>query len=297
MKVVVVGGGPAGLEAARISALRGHDVTLLEGRAELGGGAALWAKLPGREVMGQLSEYFTSRLPEVGVEVRTGVTATAEDVLALSPDVVVVATGAEYSRTGTNGASPHPVPGHDQPWVHTFEDVVRDGLELEGKVVVFDDEGFHSGAGVAELLAQRGASVELISRKQTPGASLGIAIGYIAGRLRAAGVVQHNGTLLVGIGDHEVSILELMTQQAQSIENVDHIVLTTAREAIHSLEHELDGKVDHLYVIGDALAPRTLRTATYEGHRFGRVIGDPDMPATVLEAVFDRKPWGQVPAA
>jgi NADPH-dependent 2,4-dienoyl-CoA reductase/sulfur reductase-like enzyme len=297
MGVVVVGGGPAGLEAARIAALRGHRVTLLEARDELGGGAALWARLPGREVMAQLGEYFAARLPEIGVDVRTGVRATAEDVLALSPDVVVVATGSAYSRTGVNGASPHPIAGHDQPWVHAFEDVVRDGLELSGKVVVVDDEGYHPGAGVAELLAQRGATVELVSRKQTPAASLGIAIGYVAGRLRASGVVQHNGTMVVGIGDHEVSLLELMSQQPSTIADVDHVVLTTAREAIHDLEAALEDRVDYVYVVGDALSPRTLRVATYEGHRFGRVIGDADMPASVSEAMFDRKPWSQVPAA
>ncbi len=297
MNVVVVGGGPAGLEAARMAALRGHRVTLLEAQDELGGGTALWAKLPGREAMAQMAEYFKIRLPEIGVEVQTGVKASAEDVLALSPDIVVVATGSVYDPSGAGGASPYPIPGHDQPWVHTFEDIVRDGLELSGKVVVFDDEGFHPGCGVAELLANRGATVELVSRKLTPAASIGIAIGYAVGRLRASGVVQHNGTLVTQIGDHEVSLLELMSQSPSTIEGVDHVVLTTARLAVHALEAELEGKVDYVYVVGDALAPRTLRVATYEGHRFGRVIGDPDMPANISEAMFDRKPWAQVPAA
>jgi 2,4-dienoyl-CoA reductase-like NADH-dependent reductase (Old Yellow Enzyme family) len=296
-KVVVVGGGPAGLEAARIAALRGHTVTLLERGSALGGGVALWAALPGREVMGGLPTYFRDQLPALGVDVRLDTTADADTVLALEPDAVVIATGSRYRRDGSNAAAPRPLPGHDGANVHGPEEIIRGDVKLSGKVVVIDDEGYHTASGVAELLAAGGAQVELVSRRGTAGASLGLAIGYVVGRLLAAGVVLHDGFMATSVADGKVELFHALRQQPVTIEGVDHVVLATMREAVFDLQEPLEGQVPYVYLVGDALAPRNLRVATYEGHRFGRAIGEPDAPKTTSEELFRVNHWHQVPAA
>jgi 2,4-dienoyl-CoA reductase-like NADH-dependent reductase (Old Yellow Enzyme family)/NADPH-dependent 2,4-dienoyl-CoA reductase/sulfur reductase-like enzyme len=288
MKVVVVGGGPAGLEAARVAAGRGHRVVLLERRQALGGGLALWARLPGREHLTSTITWFERRLAEHRVDVRTGVDADENAVLVESPEVVVLATGAQYARGGQSGFEPQPIPGWDRPFVHTPEDVLADGASLAGTVVVLDDEGLHTGAGVAELAARRGAQVELVSRKAFPAADLATnhQLPYVAARLRETGVAVSTGTYIREIGDGSVTLIELATGRLRVVENVDAVVLATMRLVPPTLQDSLEERVEYVYRIGDALAPRGLREATYEGHRFARVIGEPDMPPDVIAEAF-----------
>jgi 2,4-dienoyl-CoA reductase (NADPH2) len=210
---------------------------------------------------------------------------------------VILASGSRYRRDGASGFAPRPLSGAEQTFVHGPEEIIRGEAVLSGKIVVIDDEGYHTGVGVAEMLAAGGAQVELISRKQTVGASLGLAIGYVAARLRAHGAVTHDGYAATVIGDHTVTIFELMSQASTTIEDVDYVVITTMREAIDELYDPLESKVPYVYLVGDALAPRNLRVATYEGHRFGRVIGDPNMPASVSDELFAVNKWHQLPAA
>jgi NADPH-dependent 2,4-dienoyl-CoA reductase/sulfur reductase-like enzyme len=99
-KVVVVGAGPGGLEAARVAALRGHEVVLLEARDKPGGALALWADLPQRAVFHQAISWWQRELERLGVSVRFGKAAAEDDVLVEEPDAVIIATGARYSRGG-----------------------------------------------------------------------------------------------------------------------------------------------------------------------------------------------------
>lgn len=287
--VVVVGGGPAGLEAARIAATRGNRVTLFEGRPSIGGGVVLWGKLPSRDTMRSLPNYFAVQLAMLGVDVRTGTRATVETVLAREPDVVVVATGSCYSREGLSGPAPWPIAGADLPHVLVPEDVIGTGRALPGKVVVVDDEGYHAASGIAEMLALAGSEVVYVARKGMPAASLGIAIGYIGARLAKAGVRMVLGHFVSEITASTVT-LQSMAGTTLHEENVSHVVLSTSRQPVDELHSELQGKVPYIYLVGDALAPRGLREAIYEGHRFGRVIGDPDMPASVTDELFRLDP-------
>jgi 2,4-dienoyl-CoA reductase-like NADH-dependent reductase (Old Yellow Enzyme family)/pyruvate/2-oxoglutarate dehydrogenase complex dihydrolipoamide dehydrogenase (E3) component len=286
MRVVVIGGGPAGLEAARVAAMRGHTVSLFESNKRLGGGVALWGDLPGRSVMKSLVNFLTRRMSDLNVDVHTETTATPESVLELSPDVVILASGSHYRRDGLSGFSIAPIEGWDQAFVVGPEQVIRGEVSPKGRVLVLDDEGMHTATGVAEMLAIGGAQVDLITRHVMLAPNLEMAIPYVARRVAEAGVSVRTLHFLRSIGDHSATIFNIGTQQEETIEGLENVVLATSREPVDHLYEELLGKVDYVYLIGDALAPRLLKEATYEGNRFARVIGEPNMPARIEDELF-----------
>src|SRR5207249_7999654 len=150
-KVVIVGGGPGGMEAARVSALKGHKVVLFEGRERLGGALALWAYLPGREHYQAAIEWWQAELKRLPVDVRLGSQADLARVLAERPDAVIVASGARYSPGGRSITHDADIPGFAQPFVYRPEDILLDGAQPSGRVLLLDGEGFHASTGVAEL--------------------------------------------------------------------------------------------------------------------------------------------------
>jgi NADPH-dependent glutamate synthase beta subunit-like oxidoreductase len=292
-KVIVVGGGPAGLEAARVSALRRHDVTLLEARDRLGGALALWAGLPGRETFFKAIEWWTRELERLGANVRLGTEATAEAVLKAEPDAVIVATGAHYSRGGRSGFLDVDIPGFDRDFVYRPEDILVGGARPTGKVVLLDAEGLNTSVGVAEVIGSAGARVEYLTPRFGPvSASLMDTqeVRFVIRRLKEAGVVFSPSTYIRSIGDHDVTVYDVFTDQERTIDGVDAVVLSTSRVPNYGLAKELEGKVRQLFIVGDALAARPWRTASFEGHKFARYIGEPGAPRTVTEAYWQRNP-------
>ncbi|MCB1026394.1 MAG: NAD-binding protein, partial [Microthrixaceae bacterium] len=190
-RVVVVGGGPAGLEAAWVAAARGHRVSLLDREPQVGGRLHAAASLPGR---GELAEFVAWRLGECrrrGVEVRTGVTATAGSVVALEPDAVVVATGA-IGDARTEVAWHPPIVGADGPGVVDHEsaltNVLADGPRALGaKVVIADLVGFVEAFGLAELLGGAGVDVTVVSPLAGPDAADPDTRRHLLRRARRAG--------------------------------------------------------------------------------------------------------------
>jgi dimethylglycine catabolism A len=288
-KVVVIGGGPAGLEAARVAALRGHDVTLLESRQELGGALALWSRLPGREFYRHAIDWWTRELARLGVAVRQGKPAAAEQVLALAADAVIVATGARYSRTGRSAFLDQDILGADKPHVCCPEDILEDRLHPLGKLVVVDAEATHAGSGVAELLSRRGAEVIMLSPNYAPYSHrevMSLEGDSIAQRMAEANVVFQPTTWVRRISDHDLQIIDVNSGRESVIPDVDAVVLATGRIPVDEIARELEGKVPQLFTIGDALGVRPLATAAYEGQKFARLIGEPDAPRNVAEVYF-----------
>ena len=287
--VVVVGAGPAGLEAARTSALRGHQVVLMEREEELGGALRLWAKLPDRGVYHKAIEFWRRELDRLGVDIRTGVVATAAGVLAEDPDAVIVATGSLYSAEGRSNHRDYAIPGHDREFVHSPESILAGDIRPTGNVLIVDGEGLNCGVGIAELLATGGTQVELVSPLATIMSGRLVATQeapIIYKRLKAAGVRLSPMTYVSEIGDGQVTVYDIHTEAERVIEGVDAVILVTGRIPRNDLERELDGKVEQLFAIGDAMAVRTWTSAAFEGHRFARYIGEPDAPRTVEEAFF-----------
>lgn len=288
-KVVVIGGGPAGLEAARVSALRGHQVVLYEARERLGGALALWASLPGRAFYVKSIEWWEREVREQGVEIRLGTEATAAAVLSEQPDAVIVATGARYSRAGHSNHRDFAIPGFDQDFVFRPEDILLGHARPSGKVVILDAEGLHAGVGIAELLAQQGASVEYITpyfSPVSPRVAARLEVIPLMKRLRAAGVKISTTSYIARIGRHELTVYDVYSEEERTIGGVDAVVLSTGRVSVNELEKELDGKVSQLFAVGDALSARMWATASYEGHKFARYIGEPDAPRSVGELYF-----------
>jgi 2,4-dienoyl-CoA reductase-like NADH-dependent reductase (Old Yellow Enzyme family) len=287
-KVIVVGGGPAGLEAARVSALKGHDVTLFEARERLGGGLALWASLPGREFFAKSIEWWERELNRLGVTIRRRTGASAETVLAEKPDAVIVATGAQWSVVGRSFFMDVPIPGHDRDFVYRPEDILI-GARPSGKVVLLDCEGTHGSTGVAEVLAQGGAQVEYVTPNFSP-ISARVADSqegrFVMQRLKEAGVRFSPATYVRSIGEHAVTLYDVFSEEERTTSGVEAVVLATGRVPVNDLAKALEGKVEQLFTIGDALAVRPFATAAYEGQMFARYIGEPDAPKSIADVYF-----------
>lgn len=286
-KVVVVGGGPAGLEASRVAAMRGHQVVLFEKRSRLGGQLNLWAALPDREIFATTPAWYERRLQKLGVEVRTGVDATPELVLAEQPDAILVATGSRYLRTGETGYLKAAVPGFDRDFVYTPEEVIEGGLRFKGRVIVFDEEAITTAPGIAELLAGSGARVTMVTRWREPFNRLGSQLVTVeVPRLKRLGVELATSSYVKAIADHRVTVQDVDTLEEREIVDVAALVMATGRRSDLTLGRALEGKAEQVFSIGDALSPRGLSEAIQEGHRYARLLGESDAPANFTEVFF-----------
>lgn len=287
-RVVVVGGGPAGLESARVAAQSGHSVLLLEKRDVLGGQLNLWGQLPEHAAYLQTPLWYAERLEELGVEVRTGIEATAQMIVDEKPDTVIIASGSSYEPSGETSVATSPMPGAGQSFVYAPEDILERGLRPGGRVVVLDEEGISTGPGIADILAEAGAEVIVVTRQFHLGPHLlyNMHLPFILPRLDALGVEVRTRTHIKEIGERSVVVFDILTNDESVIEDVDSVVLAGMRKPVGRLAGELEGRVPALLVVGDALAPRGLAEATYEGHRFARGIGSNKAPRTMAEAIF-----------
>jgi pyruvate/2-oxoglutarate dehydrogenase complex dihydrolipoamide dehydrogenase (E3) component len=287
-KLVIVGGGPGGMEAARVAARKGHRVTLFEQRSRLGGALALWAELPGRGHYHPAVAWWERELARLGVDVRLSVEADAEAVLAEAPDAVIVATGARYSPGGRSITCDADIPGWDRSFVWRPEDILLGGQRPSGRVIILDAEGYHTGSGIAELLASAGAQIDFVTATYSPVSMRNTdnwEERYIVARLKICGVRLRPSTWVRRIDDGSVTLYDIHTDE-ETVEAVDAVILATAREPVDQLARALDGKVTQLFTVGDALSARMLAAATFEGQYFARAIGKPGAPATFAQAWF-----------
>lgn len=264
-KVVVVGGGPAGLKAAEIAALRGHRVTLLEKEVELGGQIALAAKAPNREELGGIVRHLAKQVERLGVEVRVNTEATADMVLSEKPDVVVVATGARPSPApfAVTGGTP----------VLTGWDVLS-GQAPSGKSVALLDSDCHfEGGSVAEALAERDNRVQVITPTFFAGADIDAgSLILLRQRLAVKGLVYIPCSTITEVGDGSVTVLNVVTGEVQTIGGIDLVVVAGHKQSNDSLHKDLRGRAQELQAIGDCVAPRRVDMAIYEGEFAGRAL-------------------------
>lgn len=271
-KVLVVGGGPAGLEAARVAAVRGHDVTLFEKEPDLGGALRMAAQLPGRESYAEAIDWYRRSLHELNVDVRLGTELQPADLMRLTPDIWVVATGARFEFTGATGFLNQPIEGWDLPHVYTPERFLSEMPRVSGKAVVLDEDGQSSGVGIAEILAQGGAQVEIVTRWQLVAPLLQASgqFAHVLARLYTAGVVLTPNTYLSAISADKVTVFNIFTGEERIIDDVECVVIAGSRIAADNGWQTRSRSPVH--VIGDALAPRGFSEATYEGARIAHML-------------------------
>jgi len=255
--VMIIGGGPAGLEAARVAAKRGHDVVLHERTDSLGGQVKLLSRTPHRSDYMVIVKWLERQARKAGTLVRLGSEVTAEAVLAANPDVVIVATGAEDARP-------------DVPGVVTARQLLA-GANVGKRVVVGDWDGRNMGMSVAEALAQRGHEVEIVSNTFYIGQDAELMIWRPSyDRLMKLGVRMSALEDIVAIEPGRV-VTERSDGSKRTIE-ADSVVVCTKGRAERGLWRALKGKVKALHAIGDCWAPRQLEQAIFEGARVGREI-------------------------
>jgi mycofactocin system FadH/OYE family oxidoreductase 2 len=277
---LVAGGGPAGMKAAAVLAERGHNVTLAEREERLGGQVNLILRTPGRDEFGWITRDLERRMLAFGVDIRLGTEATAGLVRELEPDGVIVSTGASPSRSGFSSVNPlvERLPGVEQDNVLTAWDVLLESQPVGKRVVVLDDDGSRAAAGVTEVLLDRGAEVELVSRWPTlfPGTLTTLDMAHLYGRLLGKGLVYRLNAWADGIEGNRVTIFNLYTGATEVLDGVDSVVLATGTKANEELYLALKGEHANVHRIGDCLAPRKLDHAIYEGELAGRELFSPE---------------------
>ena len=264
-RVVVVGAGPAGLEAARLAALRGHHVILFEREPEVGGQVLIAARAPVRAELAGILRFLARQVEKLPIECRLRVEADPDTILAESPDVVIIATGS----------SPHvpPLPGLDGKHVVTDWDVLLDRVPVGERVVVVDDVHTQRGLSTAEHLLDRGRRVEVISRLFYAGQDVGVtSIAPLYTRLFAKGVTLTPHTDLVAVEGSAVVVANVYTRAERRIEGVDTVVLSMGSRSVDALYRALKGQVAVLHAIGDCVAPRGIHQAILEGTRVARLV-------------------------
>jgi pyruvate/2-oxoglutarate dehydrogenase complex dihydrolipoamide dehydrogenase (E3) component len=268
------------MKAAAVLAERGHQVTLVEREAELGGQVNLILRTPGRDELGWITRDLVGQLDRHGVDVRLGTEATLELVREVAPDAVVVATGAVPSRTGFSSVNPlvERLPGVDQDNVLTVWDVLLGLRSVGRRVVVLDDDGTRYAAGVTEVLLDRGSEVQLVSRWPAlfPTTLTTLDMAHLYSRLLGKGLEYRLNAWAASIEGDRVTVFNLYTGAQETIDGVDTVVLATGPRANDELYLALKGELADVHRIGDCVAPRKLDHAIYEGELAGRELWSPD---------------------
>ena len=266
--VMIVGGGPAGMQAAKVAAQRGFRVKLYEKSHELGGQINLLTRVPSRVEFGDASRNLQREIGEAGVEVYLDTEVTAERIEQEKPDAVILATGSLPLLPQ--------VPGTDLPHVATVWQFLQGEKQVQSGdfVLVYDQMGFHQATSVAELLAEKGCNVEVVTPQFYVGGDLSITLDIELWyrRALAKGIRLTPNHFLAGLGPNNATIMNNYTGQTRQIDNIALAVMATPQSANDMLYHQLLGKIQQLYRIGDCMAPRRVEHAILDGERAARAL-------------------------
>jgi 2,4-dienoyl-CoA reductase-like NADH-dependent reductase (Old Yellow Enzyme family)/thioredoxin reductase len=278
-RFVVVGGGAAGSEAARVAAMRGHEVLLFERGKKLGGQINLAAAAPGRDSFDDFVIFQESELKRHGVDLRLESEIDAAGVMALEPDAIACATGSRPRLPDT--------PGVDGPNVVQGWDVLAGRAELGERVAVISQEDYYETPNVADYLAERDKQVEIFHKYLGLGSQIDrYSIAPVMTRLVEGGVKIHSGMRLASISDSKLEFRSAFGGRSYSFEGFDSVVLvygsvpdTSLYDDLKShLENELEkapgdaAAATRLFLVGSAWVPRYLAEATQHGARVGMEI-------------------------
>jgi dimethylamine/trimethylamine dehydrogenase len=284
-RVLVVGAGPAGLEAARALGQRGYDVTLAEASGQPGGRVSVESALPGMAEWARVRDwrvYQISQMPNV--EMFFDSRLDAGQVREYGFDHVVIATGSRWRADGVGRRILGPLPGHDRANVFTPDDIMA-GAEVPGPVVLFDDDHAYMGSLLAQVLVTNGASVTLV----TP---LGEAASWtrhtvsrdrVNRRLSDLGVTIVTNTLIAGLDSGSVELVGVYDGKRNRLEATS-VVMVTGRIPNDGLYYELmsdetalrEAGIGSVTRVGDCLAPGTIAAAVHSGHGYAQELDGPE---------------------
>jgi len=263
-KVMVVGAGPGGMEAARVAALRGHSVALYDKEAELGGQLRFAVKGPGKDKLNFIPEYYSAALKTAGVQVRMSTPVDAETIRAEKPDVVIFATGAVPVVPDIKGVdNPDVVRGS---W-----DVLSGATQVPGRKVVVAGGGL-VGCETALLLAEQGKEVTIVEMMDELASDMEpiTRYDYLTELLPKAGIKAALKLVIAEITNQGVVVLDRW--QRRSLIEADNVVIALGSRPVEDLPVTERDCAQETYVIGDCREPRKIINATFEGASVARMI-------------------------
>ena len=266
-KVLVVGAGPAGMQAAISAASHGHEVTVYERDDEVGGQVRWAASVPNRAELGDVLRNQQRELVAHGVKLCLGHGVDAGFVTAQKPDVVIVATGAAPAR-------PYWAPGDASTIVDVLDVLTGSAWPPPGaRVVIVDELGFHQATSVAEVLADRGCSVEILTNGMVVAQDLGITLDMenFLTRAAAKSIILTTDSVVMGWNGTHLSVLHHVSNTMHELAT-DWVVLAVAPRAADELYFELLAQGVTVHRVGDCVAPRRIHAAVIEGDRIGAAL-------------------------
>jgi len=289
--VLVVGAGPAGLEAARALGQRGYEVTLAEAQTEPGGRVSIESRLPGLAAWARVRDWRVGRIQQMeNVQVYFDNRLSTDEILELDHRQVILATGAHWRSDGVGISNLKPVPGSDQQHVVSPKQVFS-GQMLGDPIVVFDDDHFYMGALIAEKLKLDGHEVTLVTTtpEVSPWTHNTLEQHKTQARVLELGIKVITAHNITRVGTDEIEVSCVYTEKP-GVVAASAVVMVTSRQPDNQLylgltedpERLADSGIASVTAIGDCLCPSTIASAVYEGHRVAREMDapphDPDMP-------------------
>ena len=264
-KVMIIGGGAAGLETARVAALRGHRVSLYEKKNELGGQVNIACLAPGRVDFAEVSRYYTHQMKLLDIEVQLNSQVTQEKINKQNPDVVVITTGSIEVLPS--------LPGAENTHIVSVRDVLEGKVTAGQKVLIIALEQHSMALCAADFLADRNRKAEIITETLYAGAQLDRStLEAVYPRLLKKGIIITPLTGVREILGSTIVVYNVLSGVERRIEGIDTIVVAAEPRADDFLYRSLKGKVKELYAVGQCLAPRRLLDSIHDGARVGRLI-------------------------
>ena len=262
------------MKAAETAARQGHHVTLLERRDRTGGQLRIAAKIKGRSEIGGVIDHLDVMIGKYGVDLRLGQQATVQDVLALNPDHVIVATGSAPGEdiVGNLAQGIHYTPGLGQRHVFSVWDVLEEDRVVGRRVAIVDDgEGGWKGIGLALQLQADGHQVDILTPLPYVGAKLGpFSANLAVPRIHQSGMTTHPFSTLTEVDGPTLRVTEKGVPG--TLKDIDTVILAGWHRPVTDLYFALKGQGVTVERVGDAIASRTMMEAVHEGERAARRI-------------------------